>query len=124
MLFFEYFLDHLFNWLNLNVEEDEVEELKFESNYNSEDENDGPIDTNGENMAIPEGEEHPIEVNFGVVEDSKDEIKIEEIDTSDRRYHRGMPAPRKNELVTPTWFQTFFHKITELIANLIFYLMF
>ena len=58
------------------VEEDEVEELKFESNCNSEDKHEGPIDPD-------KGEEHLNEDTFGV-EDSKDEIKAEEIDTTDR----------------------------------------
>ena len=67
------------------VEEDEVEEL--ESNCNSEDKNEGIV-------AILEGEEHPNEVTFSV-EDSEDEITVEEIDTSNRR-NRGMAATRKN----------------------------
>ena len=63
------------------VEEDEIEELKFESNCNSEDRNE-------ENMAIPADEKHPNEDTFGV-EGSKDIIKLEEIDSSEQKY-RGM----------------------------------
>ena len=61
-------------------EEDEVEELKFESNCNSEDRNEECMDSDDENLAIPVGEEHPSEETFGV-EGSKDINKLEEIDT-------------------------------------------
>ena len=70
------------------VEEDEVEELKFESNCNSEDRNEGNMDSDEDNVAIPEGEEHP-NVDPSGVEGSKDIIKLEEIDSSERKY-RGM----------------------------------
>ena len=76
------------------VEEDEVEELKFESNCNSEDRNEGSMDSDEDNVAIPEGEEHP-NVDPSGVEGSKDIIKLEEIDSSERKY-RGMAARRKN----------------------------
>jgi len=73
------------------VEEDEVEELKFESNCNSEDKNEGEMNPDEnenqceENLGIPEGEKHSNEGSFGV-EDIKNEIKVEQIDTSDPKY--------------------------------------
>merc|ERR1712131_307512 len=73
------------------VGEDEVEELKFESNCDSEDKNEGDVNSDEnkhqyeENVATPEGEECSNEDTFGV-EDFKHEIKVEEIDTSDRKY--------------------------------------
>ena len=66
------------------VEEDEVEELKFESNCDSEDKNEGDVNSD-ENVATPGGEECSNEGTFGV-EDFKNETKVEEIDTSDRKY--------------------------------------
>ena len=73
------------------VEEDEVEELKFESNCDSEDKNEGDVNSDEnkhqyeENLATPEGEECSNEGTFGV-EDFKNETKVEEIDTSDQKY--------------------------------------
>ena len=73
------------------VEEDEIEELKFESNCNFEDKNEGEMDPDDnenqceENLGIPGGEKHSNEDTFGV-EDFKNEIKVEEIDTSDPKY--------------------------------------
>ena len=67
-----------------------VEELKFESDCNSADKNEGPIDPDGkttqdeENESLPEGEEG-----------SEDEIKVEKIDTSDRGY-RATAVTRQN----------------------------
>ena len=66
------------------AEEDEVEELKFESNCDSEDKNEGDVNSD-ENVATPGGEECSNEGTFGV-EDFKNETKVEEIDTSDRKY--------------------------------------
>ena len=73
------------------VEEDEVEELKFESNCDSEDKTEGDVNSDEkehqyeENVATPGGEECSNEGTFGV-EDFKNETKVEEIDTSDRKY--------------------------------------
>ena len=66
------------------VEEGEVEELKFESSSDSEDKNEGDVNSD-ENVATPEGGECSNEGTFGA-EDFKDEIKVEEIDTSDWKY--------------------------------------
>ena len=73
-----------------NTEVCKVEELKFESDCNSTDKNEGPIDPDEkatqyeENESIPEGEEG-----------SEDEIKVEKIDTSDRGY-RATAVTRQN----------------------------
>ena len=73
------------------VEEDEIEELKFESNCDSEDKNAGDVNSDEnkhqyeENLATPGREECSNEGTFGV-EDFKNEIEVEEIDTSDRKY--------------------------------------
>ena len=73
------------------VEEDEVEELKFESSCDSEHKNEGNVNSDEnkhqyeENLATPEGEECANEGTFGV-EDFQNEIKVEEIDTSDWKY--------------------------------------
>ena len=100
------------------VEEDEIEELKFESNCNFEDKNEGEMDPDDnenqceENLGIPGGEKHSNEDTFGV-EDFKNEIKVEEIDTSDPKYK----ATRKRSMGHTVW-HTFWRNRSKKLTSM------